>query len=127
MPAKEPSCPVVRLPGLTRSSSTRPRTVTSQAHLLDLPKAEWLLTDRDYDADRLRDAIEDKGIKACIAGRLSRKKAEKYDKRRYKRRSRIEITFGRLKEWRRIATRYDRCPEAFFSAIALAATVLFWL
>ncbi len=35
--------------------------------------------------------------------------------------------FGRLKDWRRVATRYDRCPQAFFSAIALAATVIFWL
>ena len=42
-------------------------------------------------------------------------------------RSRIEILFGRLKDWRRVATRYDRCPTAFFSAVALAATVIFWL
>ena len=48
-------------------------------------------------------------------------------KRRYKRRNRIEIMFGRLKDWRRVATRYDRCPSVFFSAIALAATVIFWL
>ena len=50
-----------------------------------------------------------------------------YDKRRYKRRNRIEIMFGRLKDWRRVATRYDRCPMVFLSAIALAATVIFWL
>jgi len=35
--------------------------------------------------------------------------------------------FGRVKDWRRVATRYDRCPKVFTSAIALAATVLFWL
>ncbi|WP_156460750.1 transposase, partial [Sphingomonas sp. Leaf339] len=51
----------------------------------------------------------------------------RYDKRRYRRRSRIEIMFGRLKDWRRVATRYDRCPTVFFSAVALAATVIFWL
>ncbi|WP_439525214.1 transposase, partial [Marivita sp.] len=51
----------------------------------------------------------------------------KHDKRRYKRRNRIEIMFGRLKDWRRVATRYDRCPKVFLSAIALAATVMFWL
>ena len=51
----------------------------------------------------------------------------KYDKRRYRRRNRIEIMFGRLKDWRRVATRYDRCPTTFFSAIALAATIIFWL
>ena len=56
-----------------------------------------------------------------------RKKPVKYDKRRYKRRNRIEIMFGRLKDWRRVATRYDRCPKVFLSAIALAAVVIFWL
>ncbi|GBQ47423.1 hypothetical protein AA15973_1195 [Komagataeibacter sucrofermentans DSM 15973] len=43
----------------------------------------------------------------------------------FKRRNCIEIMFGRLKDWRRVATRYDRCPTAFFSVIALAATVIF--
>jgi transposase len=67
--------------------------------------------------------LKDKEIKASIPSRKSRKKAVKYDKRRYKRRYRIEIMFGRLKDWRRVATRHDRCPETFFSAIMLAATV----
>ena len=51
----------------------------------------------------------------------------RYDKRRYKRRNRIEIMFGRLKDWRRVAARYDRCPKVFLSAIALAALVIYWL
>ncbi|GGD56389.1 hypothetical protein GCM10010990_02010 [Croceicoccus mobilis] len=51
----------------------------------------------------------------------------KYDKRRYKHRNRIEIMFGRLKDWRRVATRYDGCPTVFFSALALGGTLLFWL
>ncbi|MCP3733265.1 IS5 family transposase [Sphingomonas sp. MG17] len=98
------------------------------AALLDeLPKAQWLLADRGYDADWFREALEEKGIKPCIPGRKSRNEPIRYDKRRYRRRSRIEIMFGRLKDWRRVATRYDRCPTAFFSAIALAATVIFWL
>ena len=71
--------------------------------------------------------MNDRGIKVSIPGWKSRKTTVKYDKRRYKRRNRIEIMFGRLKDWRRVATRYDRCPETFFSAVALAATVLFWL
>ena len=49
--------------------------------------------------------------------------ALQYDKRRYKLRNRIEIMFGGLKDWRRGATRYDRCPQTFFSVSALAATV----
>ena len=51
--------------------------------------------------------MKDKGIRACIPGRKQRKKPVKYDKRRYKRRNRIEIMFGRLKDWRRVAARYD--------------------
>lgn len=97
------------------------------ALLSSLPKADWLLGYRGYDADWLREALKDKGIKVCIPGRKSRKKAVKHDKRRYKRRNRIEVMFGRLKDWRRVATRYDRCPKTFLSAIALAATILFWL
>ena len=92
-----------------------------------LPKAGWLLTHKGHDADWFREALKDKGIRPCIPGRKSRGKAVRYDKRRYRRRNRIEIMFGRLKDWRRVATRYDRCPTVFFSTIALAATVIFWL
>ena len=96
------------------------------ALLGSLPKAEWLLADRGYDADWFRDALNDKGIKPCIPGRKSRGKPIKPDKRRYTRRNRIEIMFGRPKDRRRVATRYDRSPKVFLSAVALAATVMFW-
>ena len=59
---------------------------TGAAALLDdLPKAQWLLGDRGYDADWFRDALQQKGIKPCIPGRKSRLDPIKYDKRRYKR------------------------------------------
>ncbi|SEU09531.1 transposase, partial [Paracoccus homiensis] len=74
-----------------------------------------------------RKALKDKGVDAYIPGRKQRKTPIKYDKRRYKRKNRIEIMFGRLKDWRRVATRHDRCPAVFLSAIALAATVIYWL
>ena len=86
-----------------------------------------MLADRGYDADGYREALQTKGITPCIAGRKSRIMPIKYDKRRYKSRSRIELMFGRLEDWRRVATRYDRCPTVFLSAVALAATVIFWL
>jgi transposase len=97
------------------------------ALLCSLPEADWLLTDGGYDADWFREALKDKGIRPCIRGRKSRGQPIKQDKRRYKRRNRIEIMFGRLKDWRHLATRYDRCPKIFLSAVALAATVIFWL
>ncbi len=81
----------------------------------------------DYDADWSREALKDKGIRACIPGRKQWKKPVKYDNRRYKRRNRIEIMFGRLKDWLRVATRYDGCPKVFLSAIVLAALVIYWL
>lgn len=101
--------------------------IGARALLGSIPKVDWLLGDRGYDADWFRDALKDKGIRACLPGRKQRKKTLKYDKRRYKRRNRIEIMFGRLKDWRRVATRYDRCPKVFLSAIALAALVIYWL
>ena len=53
-----------------------------------LPDVDWLLGGRGYDADWFRDALKDKGIRACIPGRRQRRKPVKYDKRQYKRRSR---------------------------------------
>lgn len=53
-----------------------------------------MLADQGYDAEWFRDAREQKGIKPCIPGRKSRSLPIKYDKRRYKRRNRIEIMFG---------------------------------
>lgn len=99
----------------------------ARALVKSLPKADWSLGDRGYDVDWFREALVDKGITPNIPGRKSRDKPIKYGRRRYKGRNRIEIVFGRLKDWRRIATRYDRCPKVFLSAIALAATILFWL
>lgn len=92
-----------------------------------LPRADWLIADRGYDADWFREALLDRGTKPCIPGRKLRNRPIRHDRRRYRRRHRIEMMFGRLKDWRRVATRYDRCPVVFLSAIALAATVMFWL
>jgi hypothetical protein len=64
----------------------------------DLPKAQWLLGGRGYDADWFRHALQAKGIQPCLPGRRSRNEAVRYDKRRYRRRSRVEIMFGRLKD-----------------------------
>lgn len=59
--------------------------------------------------------MKDKGIKPCIPDHKSRGKPVKYDKRRYKRRNRLEIMFAPLQDWRRVATRYDRCSKVFLS------------
>jgi len=91
-----------------------------------------MIADRGYDADWFREALKDKGIHPCIPGRKSRGKAVPCGKRRYRRRNRIKIMFGRLKGWRRLATGYDRCArngcaKTFPTVVALAAAVMFWL
>jgi len=50
-----------------------------------------------------------------------------HDAELYRQRHKIENMFARLKDWRRIATRYDRCPILFLSACVLAVTVIYWL
>jgi len=86
-----------------------------------------LLADKSYDADAIRADLADRKIEAVIPGRSNRRVKIEYDRALYKQRNRIERMFGRLKDWRRIATRYDRCAHTFMSAICIAATVIFWL
>ena len=98
------------------------------ALLIDaLPPARELLGDRGYDSNDFRAALVSKGITPCIPPRKNRKIVIEYDKILYRQRHRIENAFGRIKDWRRIATRYDRCAHTCFSAICIAATVIFWL
>jgi transposase len=85
-----------------------------------LPPAKHLLADRGYDSNRFRAALSERNITPCIPSTRSRKVALPYDVVLYRQRHRIENAFGRLKDWRRVATRYDRCPEIFFSAIVIA-------
>jgi len=91
------------------------------------PKARTLLGDKGYDADWFRQALTERGIAPCIPPKANRKVQIDYDKALYKQRHKIENMFGRLKDWRRIHTRYDRCAHTFMSAISIAATVIFWL
>ena len=95
--------------------------------LCALPKARYMLGDRGYDADWFREALRNKNIEPCIPPKRNRRAQIPYDKTLYKQRHKIEIMFGRLKDWRRISMRYDRCAHTFFSAICIAATVIFYL
>jgi transposase len=98
------------------------------ALMLDaFPRAKSLLGDKGYDADWLRDALAALDITACIPSKANRKAPIPHDKALYSQRHKIENMFGRLKDWRRIHTRYDRCAHTFMSAICIGATVIFWL
>ena len=85
------------------------------------------LADAAYDSKALRDALIGRGTTPVIPNNPTRKHPSPFDRAAYRQRNVIERTFCRLKDWRRVATRYDRSPKVFLSAIALAAVVMFWL
>jgi transposase len=91
------------------------------------PPARRLLADRAYDANSLRDWLADRGTKAVIPPNPTRKHPHTYDAQAYKRRNLIERMFCRLKDFRRIATRYDKRADNFLSAILLAAALTWWI
>jgi transposase len=86
-----------------------------------------VIADRGYDANRIRAILREQGSIPVIPGRRNRKRPIQYDERRYKDRWRVEAMFCRLKDFRRIATRYDKLARNFLSAVSLAAAVAFWL
>ena len=91
----------------------------------ELPPAKQLLGDKGYDSDEFRNTLIQRGISPCIPHRSNRKIQHNYDRELYKKRHKVENMFGKLKDWRRIHTRYDRCAHTFFSSICIAATVIF--
>jgi len=87
----------------------------------------YLIADKGYDADALRQRLRARKTVPVIPGRSNRKRKIRYDKTRYKDRHLIENAFGRLKDFRRIATRYDKLSRNFLSAVALATLLVYWI
>ena len=98
----------------------------ADAFLPDL-QADALLADKAFDADeRVLKILEEKGIQAVIPPKSNRKAPRDYDEELYKARHLIENFFARLKQYRAIATRYDKTARNFLGAIHLAASMV-WL
>ena len=100
---------------------------TAAAVIDKLPPADFMLADRAYSSAAFRQALVERGITPCIPPHASHRIQHTYDPVLYRQRHRIENLFARLKDWRRIHTRYDRCAHTFLSAIALAAVFIFWI
>lgn len=95
--------------------------------LLENIAADTILADKAYDADkRVLERLERQGKTAVIPPKRNRKALREYDKELYKARHLIENFFAKLKQYRAIATRYDKLAETFLSAIHMAA-VMIWL
>jgi len=92
-----------------------------------MPKTRLLHGDKGYDSDRLRRIIEAEGVTPNIPPKRNRRWKPCFSPALYRDRNAIERTFCRLKDFRRIATRYDKLARNFLAAVQLVATVCFWL
>ena len=80
--------------------------------------------DKGYDADRIRERLAYDGIAAVIPPIPARARKLPYDKQLYRERNRIERFFNKLKQFRRLATRYDKLAKTFCAALHLVAAFL---
>ena len=85
-----------------------------------------LIGDKGYDGDDFRAEIVDRGAKPVIPNKSNRVVLHKFSKRAYNGRNVIERCFCRLKDFRRVATRYDKLARNFLAAVQLAAIVAYW-
>jgi transposase len=92
-----------------------------------LPPAKTLLADAAYDSEAFRKFLADRGTTPVIKQNPTRKREHPFDKDAYKGRNIIERAFSHLKDWRRIATRYDKLARNFCSTVILATTLLWWV
>ena len=86
-----------------------------------------MLGDKAYDSAELRAELDRRGTKPVIPNRSNRKKPFRFSKSLYRERHRIENAFSRLKDFRRIATRYDRLARNFPASVCLAAALVWWI
>ena len=80
--------------------------------------------DRSYDSDAIRADLKRRGIEPVIPPRSNRKEAIPYDEAKYRRRNEVERLFNRLKQFRRVATRYEKLDETFLAFIHLTAALV---
>jgi transposase len=97
-------------------------------HLVGKVKpSKHMLGDKAYDSAELREELQERGTKPVIPNRSCRKQPFSFNKRLYKARWLIENAFNRLKDFRRIATRYDRLAHNYLASVCLAAALVGWI
>ena len=87
-----------------------------------VPKSRWLdaaVMDKAYDSENIRKFLEKQGVEAVIPPKANRKMLFSYDKKKYRMRQKVERFFCRIKEFRRIATRYDKLAKTFMAFVHL--------
>jgi putative transposase len=96
------------------------------ALLGSLPPAALCAADAAYDSNGLRQFLIERGTTPVIPNNPTRKHFHPFDAKAYKLRNVIERALCRLKDWRRIATRYDKLASNFAAAVAIAAIIIWW-
>jgi putative transposase len=91
-----------------------------------VPPGRRLAGDTAYDSDGLRSFLAKRGTVPVIPNNPTRKRLYPFDEDAYRQRNLIERMFCRLKDWRRIATRYDKLASSFAAAVAIAAVIIWW-
>jgi transposase len=86
--------------------------------------AEYAVMDKGYDSDEIRDALVDRDIAPVIPSKVNRIEPIEYSKKHYKTRNRVERLIGKLKQFRRVATRYEKLAGTFLAFVQLTATFL---
>lgn len=89
-------------------------------------RLDQLLADRGYDADQIRADIAYAGARPVIPAKRGRRNPASHDRHAYKLRNRIERMFNRLKNWRRVATRYDKTAQSYLGFVSIASAFL-WI
>lgn len=97
------------------------------ALLAPLPPSGTCIADAAYDSDGLRLFLVRRGTLPVIPNNPTRKRLHPFDRRAYRRRNVIERTFCRLKDFRRVATRYDKLARNYRASVIIAALIIFWL
>jgi transposase len=92
-----------------------------------MPDVPILNGDKGYDSNAIRRQVEARGVMPNIPPKANRRWKNCFSPYLYRDRNAIERMFGRLKDFRRIATRYDRLAQNYLAAVCLAATVAYWL
>lgn len=98
-----------------------------RALLASVPPMRKLIADKAYDANDLRDFLIGQGTEPVVSSNPRRLVTPAFDRFTYRARNLIERAFCRLKDWRGIATRYDKTARNFLAGICLAVLVTDWL
>jgi transposase len=89
--------------------------------------SKHMLGDKAYDSAELRNGLKERGRKPVIPNKSNRKQPFSFNKRLYKLRWHIETAFNRLKDFRRIATRYDKLARNYLASVCLTAALVWWI